>query len=1151
MPEHPDLQETRLFGDILTDAGSELAGGTCAVGDLLANRFRVVRFIARGGMGELYEAEDLELRERVALKAMRPEIAADEDANRRFRREVQLARQVTHPNICRIFDLFQHRSSGGRPAIVFVTMELLDGETLADCLKRGGRFTPEAALPLVSQMASALSAAHEAGIVHRDFKSGNVMLLDAKAAGEQPRVVVTDFGIAYQLGEAGGQPAAIEVLGTPDYMAPEQLEGGAVAAATDIYALGIVMYEMVTGQRPFPTGVPLSAGLSLRDAPPSARDLVPDLPLAWEMTIRRCLSRLPANRFSDPRSVVRALGGSPEGERHPDSLRGMAVVIAVAVLAVTLVTAVGLYVSGDRETSTTVDERAAVPRAAPRRSVAVLGFRNVAGRDDAAWLSTAFSEMLTTELGAGEVLRTVPGENVDRMKVELGIVDPESYAGDTLTVIRNNLGADVVAYGSYVTVGADPDPLIRLDVRLQDARLGQMLAQVSETGRESNVLAMVSNVGRTLRERMGLTPLTAGAAEAVRAALPANPEAARLYAEGVSRLRRFDALAARDLLEKAALADVRFPLPHSMLAMTWSTLGYDAKARDAARRAFELSSSLSREERLTVEATYRAMTSEWKQAIDLYQTLATFFPDNIEYALRLANAEIASGAPKEALATVEALRTQMPSTKDPRIDLAEAAAAETLADFKRMQAAAQRASIAGGAQGAKLLVARAKLLEGTAHFRGGQLAVASGLVAEARKIYEEAGDRFGVARALNTLGSVTSESGDPRRGVALYEEGLAIARSIGNQDLVARILSNLAIQERRAGNLDASLRLNRESITIRREIGDRNNLAISLNNIGNVLLDQGDLASAVKHYQEAAGIHREIGDRRGLARALHNAAVAMRLQGELAPARATNEEALSIRRTIDDPASLATSLYGLAEVVALQGDLPSAKRMFTEALEIQRRLNNLRPSAYLLYQLGDIAWLDGDLAQARKLHTEALDLRTKLGEKGTAAESHLAIAWLDLEEGRAADAERTARGAYEVFAAQKARDNQALAGAVLARALWSQGRRAAASREAQRARNLVEDSTNTLARIPVAISASLVEGLAGTDVNAKIAAAALHKLEQESSERGIVRYELDAGLALAQIEGRSSSDAARARLASLEKDARARGLALYIRRTTH
>src|SRR5688572_7460545 len=186
-------QDPRTPGDrdvAAAPSGPTFVRSTFGPGDLICDRFRVVRFIARGGMGELYEAEDLELGERVALKTIRPEIAADERVNQRFRREVQLARKVTHPNICRIFDLFQHAPAAG-PAVAFVTMELLEGETLAARLKRHGRIDVEQAIPMVRQMAAALSAAHAVGIVHRDFKSNNVMLLAARDT-EPPRVVVTD-----------------------------------------------------------------------------------------------------------------------------------------------------------------------------------------------------------------------------------------------------------------------------------------------------------------------------------------------------------------------------------------------------------------------------------------------------------------------------------------------------------------------------------------------------------------------------------------------------------------------------------------------------------------------------------------------------------------------------------------------------------------------------------------------------------------------------------------------------------------------------------------------------------------------------------------------------------------------------------------------
>src|SRR5262245_41941679 len=283
---------------------------TFAEGQIVADRFRIVRFIASGGMGELYEAEDLELHEHVALKTIRPEIAHDDSAVARFKREAFLARQVTHANICRIFDLFRHQPSDPGRAITFATMQLLAGETLADRLRRGP-LTPSEAGPLVVQMAAALDAAHQAGVVHRDFKSNNVMLVPQREGS--PRAVVTDFGLALRPGEGPtGGPAhptmTGQVLGTPDYMAPEQIEGGELTPATDVYALGLVMYEMVTGKRPFAAATPLAAAVRrLSESPRPPRELVSDLEPEWESVIMRCLQRQPRDRFPRGGDIIKAL----------------------------------------------------------------------------------------------------------------------------------------------------------------------------------------------------------------------------------------------------------------------------------------------------------------------------------------------------------------------------------------------------------------------------------------------------------------------------------------------------------------------------------------------------------------------------------------------------------------------------------------------------------------------------------------------------------------------------------------------------------------------------------------------------------------------------------------------------------------------------
>jgi len=1113
---------------------------TFSEGQIVADRFRIVRFIAAGGMGELYEAEDLELRQNVALKTIKPHIARDEAAIARFKREALLARQVTHPNICRIFDLFRHQPTGPNTGVTIVTMELLTGQTLSDRLQRGPMSTREA-LPLVVQMAAALDAAHRAGVVHRDFKSNNVMLVP------QPdgpvRVVVTDFGLAVRAGDDSSASHARptmtgQIIGTPDYMAPEQVEGGELSPATDVYALGLVMYEMVTGVRPFAGSTPLAVAVRrLNEAPRPPREIVSGLDPAWDAAILRCLQRQPRDRFQRAGDVVKALGAAPA----PAGLTiGHRVALGVGLLAVLAAAiAVPLW-RVSNEPAAGVSEG---PSSAPsRRSVAVLGFRNVSGRPDAAWLSTAFAEMLATELAAGEQLRTIPGENVARMKDDLALTDADAYASDTLGRIRDRLGSDLVVFGSYVTVGEPGAAMIRLDARLQDSREGQIIALVSETSPEKDVLQLVSRTGLRLRERLDIDALPASAVAEVQASLPKTPEAARLYAEGLERLRSFDALAARDLLERAAKADRQFPLAYSALAQAWSTLGYDERARSAASEAFKLSAGLGREERLSVEGTYRETGKEWKEAVGIYETLFRFFPDNLEYGLRLANAQSSAGAPKDALATIETLR-KLPGPPDPRIDLAEAGAAETISDFKRMQAAASAAATRGQAQSARLIVARAALLEGTALLRLGQPERAAALYEQARATYADSGDRGRLAEALNNIAAALGDRGEPARVSQLYEEALAIARPIGHQQMVARLLNNLAIQKRRAGDLSGSLALNREALAIRREIGDRVNLAVSLNNIGNVLLDLGDLTGAVAQYEEAAGIHREIGDRRGLARARNNAAVALKMQGQLARAREANEEALAIRRDIADPGSSAISLFNIGELQALEGDLQKAAVTIEEALAINRKLDVGRGVGYCLYELGDIALMRGETALARTRLQESLDVRTKLGEKLTLADSSSALAIVALADGRTADAERLARAAVAAYEGQNVPDGHALARAALARALLAAGKTDAAMAEAKRAQALLAKTQNVIVQMAVTIAGSRVQGVARPQ-EVRAAIAAVERAQAQAASLSVMPLRFEASLALAELGARTDRAGSDARLATLEQEARSRGFGL-------
>lgn len=280
---------------------------------IVAGRYRIVRLLGKGGMGEVYAADDLELGERVALKILAPDVVGDPKAPENLKREILLARKVLHANICRTLEFGYHQPAGSGELIAFLTMEFLPGETLSQRLRRTGRMETHQILPIIAQVVAALSAAHRSGVVHRDLKPSNILLVLSEDGEFRP--VISDFGLARRSSGPGNLSSSASsiggVSGTWAYMAPEQVMGEPAKAQADVYALGVVLFEMVTGTLPFQGEDAIATAFKrLQQDAPAPSSLVPELNPKWENAILRCLMKDPERRFQNITEVLDALSGN-------------------------------------------------------------------------------------------------------------------------------------------------------------------------------------------------------------------------------------------------------------------------------------------------------------------------------------------------------------------------------------------------------------------------------------------------------------------------------------------------------------------------------------------------------------------------------------------------------------------------------------------------------------------------------------------------------------------------------------------------------------------------------------------------------------------------------------------------------------------------
>jgi eukaryotic-like serine/threonine-protein kinase len=741
----------------------------------------------------------------------------------------------------------------------------------------------------------------------------------------------------------------------------------------------------------------------------------------------------------------------------------------------------------------------------PRRSIAVLGLNNLSGKPEEDWISTALQETLNTELASGQELRVIPDENVARLKFDLSLPAANSYGLETLKKIRAHLNTDYVVLGSYLATGKDSGQKVRLNLQLQDTHTGETVGVVSQDGTEVDIAELASRSGANLRQTLGVGAVSSAALNAVEIAIPKDPAAARFYAEGLAKLHAYDALSARVLLEKATTADPLHALSHAALAETWSSLGYDGKAREEAKRAMDLSDGLSREERLSIEGRYRELSRDFAPAIEIYKTLSNFFPDSVEYGLRLAWAQLEADHANETLMTLQRIRAlSEPENKDARIDLVETKACEALSDFWRMRQVAATAAEKGQVQGSRLLVAEAREREGRAWTELGEYDKAQASLSEARKLFAASGNPRESAVVAIDLADLLYAKGDNVAARQAYEEAVRGFRSTGAQQQLANALS--------------------------RE--------------GSLFYDQGLLADARRLQEQALQIDREIGN--GTERDLSNLANVLEALGDLDSALHAREQALQGFRRDGDKNDEGVTLMNIGSVFLKIGEVVSAKRCIEQAAAIQRETGHKRGLGFSLFFLAQILSAQDQLQESQATAEQSIALRKELKDDLHIPESEMLLAEVLLERGNSSEALPLVQRAAAAFEQQGVTDLGAQSYADLARTLLAQGKPVEADVAAGHALVLSKKGGDLSATFEAKLALASVLAQSG---KAAEGTKTLSALRDEVSRHHYVNYELEVRLMLAEMELRANKiEDGRAHLLSVEQDARGKGFLLIARK---
>jgi serine/threonine protein kinase/lipopolysaccharide biosynthesis regulator YciM len=592
-------------------------------GSTFAGRYQIIEELGKGGMGKVYKAQDTEIKEKVALKLIKPEISSDKKTIERFQNELKFARKIGHRNVCRMYDLNKEEGA------YYITMEYVSGEDLKSFIRRSEKLSVGKAISIAKQVCDGLAEAHRLGVVHRDLKPSNIMI------DKEGNARIMDFGIARSLKEKGITGAGV-MIGTPEYMSPEQVEGKEIDQRTDIYALGVILYEMVTGRVPFEGDTALTVAVKHKtEEPEDPRKYNTQLSEALSRVILNCLKKNKEERYQSAGELKSQLTDIEEGiptteriipERKPLTSREITVQLSPKKLFVPVLVFVGIVILG-LVVWRLLPKKEAIPAAASDSpSLAIMYFENNTGDEELEHYRKALSDLLIADLSQSKYIRVLRGDNLYNILRRLDQLEAKSYSSDVIKEVASQGNVNHILQGNYTKAGEN----FRINVMLHDANTEELISSESAEGRgEESIFSMVDELTKKIKANFNLsqTELASDIDNDVGQITTSSPEAYKYYTEGRKYSHVGDYQKSTELIKKAIELDPEFAMAYRALSVNYSNLRFYAESAEYDKKAFELSDRISDRERYLIQGGfYRQSEKTYDKAIEAYTNLLELYP---------------------------------------------------------------------------------------------------------------------------------------------------------------------------------------------------------------------------------------------------------------------------------------------------------------------------------------------------------------------------------------------------------------------------------------------------------------------------------------------------------------------------------------------